>query len=327
MAAYDGLAAGGFTFGDSRRFTMTAAGMSESDGFCVESENGSDSRLALIRSPWENDFVRLVDSVEESLVLCAPYIQDSPCRRIAASLDANGRSARLEVLVVTNLSLRNVISGVTDPAALSVIAASAPRTSIRFLPSLHAKVYVADNRYAVVTSANLTTSGLSRNSEYGVWLSDPQVVSAVRKDIEAYAALASVVSAGELITLTSAAADLREMNRRMETESRHRLQHEFRRRLEAAELDVLRIRVGGRAPHAIFADAILYLLRRHPMATVDLHLAIQSIHPDLCDDTVDRVIDGRHFGKKWKHAVRTAQQHLKKLGAIQLIEGLWTLRS
>jgi hypothetical protein len=52
---------------------------------------------------------------------------------------------------------------------------------------------------------------------------------------------------------------------------------------------------------------------------------IQRIHADLCDDSIDRVIDGEHFGKKWKHAVRTAQQQLKKRGEIHLRDGRWHL--
>jgi hypothetical protein len=52
---------------------------------------------------------------------------------------------------------------------------------------------------------------------------------------------------------------------------------------------------------------------------------VQALHPDLCDDLVDRVIDGQHFGKKWKHAVRTAQQHLKRQGQIELHEGRWQI--
>ena len=48
---------------------------------------------------------------------------------------------------------------------------------------------------------------------------------------------------------------------------------------------------------------------------------VAAIHPDLCDDSVDRVINGIHFGKKWKHAVRTAQQSLKNKGTI-VLEGV-----
>ena len=61
------------------------------------------------------------------------------------------------------------------------------------------------------------------------------------------------------------------------------------------------------------------------MPTVEINRAIKRIHPDLCDDTIDRVIDGQHFGKKWKHGVRTAQVFLRRRGDIQREGGKWQL--
>lgn len=61
------------------------------------------------------------------------------------------------------------------------------------------------------------------------------------------------------------------------------------------------------------------------MSTAELHPLVQALHPDLCDDGVDRVIDGVHFGKRWKHMVRNAQQHLKSQGRIRLEDGRWFL--
>lgn len=56
-----------------------------------------------------------------------------------------------------------------------------------------------------------------------------------------------------------------------------------------------------------------------------MHPRIQALLPDLCDDQTDRVIDGKHFGKLWKHHVRSAQQHLKRAGIITYKGGLWVL--
>jgi hypothetical protein len=117
------------------------------------------------------------------------------------------------------------------------------------------------------------------------------------------------------------------MRLRAEKSIKSRLRSEFKRRLENFDDEIIRARAAGRVPHAIFADAILYLLSRKPMSTAQLHPLIQRIHPDLCDDNIDRIIDGKHFGKKWKHAVRTAQQHLKKTGQIELRKGIWYLKS
>jgi hypothetical protein len=52
------------------------------------------------------------------------------------------------------------------------------------------------------------------------------------------------------------------------------------------------------------------------MTTTRLHEPIRLVHPDLCDDRVGRVIGRRHFGKRWKHAVRSAQQGLRRRGVI-----------
>ena len=76
--------------------------------------------------------------------------------------------------------------------------------------------------------------------------------------------------------------------------------------------------------HTVFEKTVLYLLAAHgPLRTVELHPMIQAMHPELCDDTVDRVIDGKRFGKKWKHAVRTAQQQLKRKGLARYEAHRW----
>lgn len=49
----------------------------------------------------------------------------------------------------------------------------------------------------------------------------------------------------------------------------------------------------------IFSNTILYLLKkRNGLSTYEMHPRIQEIHPDICDDSIDRVINGQHFGKK-----------------------------
>lgn len=62
------------------------------------------------------------------------------------------------------------------------------------------------------------------------------------------------------------------------------------------------------------------------MRTGELNPLIQQLIPDLCDDMIDRVIGGVHFGKKWKHFVRIAQQALKRDGIIVRSEtGHWVM--
>jgi len=152
----------------------------------------------LLLSPWANEFDSLVTQAGFSLVLCSLYIGQGPCDRIKYTARTKSWGSSFNLTILTDLSRDNMLSGVTDVAALASVAEVVPSMTIRFLPT-------------------------------------------------------------------------------------------------------------------------------GPATAVELHTAVQKIHPDLCDDAVDRVIDGKHSGKKWKHAVRTAQQHLKKTGQIQLIEGRWQI--
>lgn len=279
----------------------------------------------LLRSPWSDQFDTLLSQASSSLALCAPYVGRAPCERIRSRLSSIGLS-EFHLSVLTDLSRDNILSGATDVCALADVLRAWPETNLRFLPSLHAKIYVADDRCAVITSANLTNSGLSRNFEYGVLFDDPETVRAVKNDLQQYASLGSPISQGELDSLVTAVGELREIQRSAERSLRAKIRQEFNRRLRQIDDDLLRARAAGRTPHAIFADAILLLLRKRPMATSELNEAIQRIHPDLCDDSLDRVINGQHFGKKWKHGVRTAQVFLRRRGDIHLKGGLWQLR-
>ncbi len=218
-----------------------------------------------------------------------------------------------------------MLSGGIDVAALAALVVDAPRMTVRFLPSLHAKVYIADNQQAIVTSANMTEWGLCRNFEYGVNIRDRETVSVVREDVLQYAALGSEINAEKLSTFATIVGELKVMMKAVERAARTRIRRQFDERIQEMDLEVLRVRTSGRTAHAIFADTILHLLRKRPMRTVELHASIKRIHPDLCDDSVDRVIDGQHFGKKWKHGVRTAQAFLRRRGNIRLVDQRWQL--
>lgn len=283
--------------------------------------------MELLRSPWASSFDALLNCARTSLVLCSPFVGREPCRRIAERCRREADGEAPTILLLTDLSRDNLVSGATDAEAIADLCSQVPSSEVRFLPSLHAKVYVADTTCAVVTSANMTLAGLSRNLEYGLRITERSTVEQVRSDISAYASLGSTVSTVQLQRLAQIATDLREMRLAADRSVRARIRREFQRRLEHAETEVLRVRAAGRSAHAIFADAVLFLLRRGPASTKQLHSAVQAIHPDLCNDAVDRVIDGKNFGKKWKHAVRTAQQHLKKSGMVRYDGRMWSLSS
>lgn len=279
----------------------------------------------LLRSPWAADFDSLLARTSTSLVICAPYVGRGPCRRVKSQFDTV-RSSPFQLLLVTDLSLAKILSGATDVAAIADLARAIPTITIRFIPSLHAKVYIADDECAIVTSGNFTDGGLLRNLEYGVRFTEREKVARIKRDVLDYSLLGSPINRAQLNVLASAALELRELQRAAERDLRSRMRREFDRRVRQVDEDLLRVRVGGRTSHAIFTETILYLLRGGPMRTVDINREVQRIHPDLCDDTTDRVIDGERYGKLWKHAVRSAQQALVRRGDILRESDKWRRR-
>lgn len=288
---------------------------------------GIYSDVELLSGPWDGHLVDLVRSARHDLCLVSPFLRGEPLELIARTVGEHPPNARPGVQVITNLRPGSLLDRSLDVAALAGFVDKVERSDVVHLPSLHAKVYIADSHAAIVTSANLTNGGLWRNREYGVLLHNEQTVRGLRKDIGDYAALGSVVEN----SLLSELARETERLRAAQVETEHSADKETRARLgnllaETRDL-VLQARASGKTTTGILAATIIYLLQRQgPLTTRALHPLIQKLHPDICDDDSDRVIDGVHFGKKWKHHVRNAQQQLRRRGQIErLADGRWAL--
>ncbi len=279
--------------------------------------------ISLLTGDWSAEFGRLVSSAKVRLTLCSPFVSRDGAEAVTAAR-ANKPSLSAKSLMLTNLSSHAVCAGAIDPEAVMNIATTLPRCEVVHLPRLHAKVYVADGRSAVITSGNLTAGGLGRNYECGVLVRDQLIAGRADRDIREYAALGASMEHEALSRYCDAAQDAREIYDKHIASASRTLQRRLEASLQAADEALLRARLGGGAIHTVFAKTIEYLLLKYgPLSTQRQHALIQKIHPDICDDSVDRVIDGQHFGKKWKHAVRTAQQQLRKRGVIVLDDGKW----
>lgn len=278
-----------------------------------------------LKSPWEDSFYDLLGAARKSLLLVSPFIKQTQTTRLIDRLFRAGVTPSIRVGIVTDLCPDSILAGVLDIESLLAFAKSTPNLTITYLPNLHAKVYVADDHTAVITSANLTGGGLSRNFEYGIVATDTSTVSTILNDMRDYAALGSLVTNDSLESMAGIAKDLKGLRQKAERSIRREFRNAFNRKLEEARIELLSVRAEGKTTHGIFADTILYLLARKPLRTTEMHPMIQGLHPDLCDDSEDRIIKGVHFGKKWKHYVRNAQQYLKRQGAIEFDGSYWRL--
>lgn len=282
-------------------------------------------QLLILGRDWKNELASCLKHTDERLIISSPYVTLEGAEFIVGNLSSRAKS-RLNLRILTDLSAVNIYQGSTDPAALKSLTSAVPNFCLFHLPKLHAKVYVTDDDCAIVTSANLTGGGLHRNYEYGLKVLDKHMVHAIGEDITSYSDLGTMVSADNLENYSRIADRLRASYIRQHKAIVKSVKNEFEKQILTAEDELVRLRLAGGAMHTVFAKTILYLLKRYgPLSTIQLHPKIKAIHPDLCDNTVDRVIDGKHFGKKWKHAVRTAQQQLKKKGLVSLSGDLWKL--
>lgn len=278
-----------------------------------------------IAGGWETHFTALIASANDRLVLCAPYISIEGVNVVARARDGKRDVGRAS-LTLTDLSPRAVCVGATDPEAVARLGSTLPGSRVVHLPRLHAKVYIADGCRSIVTSGNLTSGGISRNHEYGFRVHSKIMSAEIESDVMEYASLGGEVDSEALARYCNAAVDARAAYAKQITSASRDIQRQLASALQTVDEVLIRARLAGGAMHTVFARTIVFLLRREgALPTTSLHPLVQRLYPDLCDDTVDRVIDGKRFGKKWKHAVRTAQQQLKQSGQIELVDGRWQL--
>ncbi len=280
--------------------------------------------VEILRSPWESALSKLVSAPEQFLMLASPFITLSVARWVGEHLVRCSPLQNPRIVCLTNLRLESVLNGSLELEGLAELGRTLRNFSVIHLPALHAKVFIADYKLAIITSGNLTHGGLRGNYEYGVALRRPELVREVRHDFEGYADLGAPLTIGEIDDFAAETEELRKEFRANERRAVKAASAAFKGKLRKAEDRILHLRA-GKSNQAIFRKTIEYLLSKGPMKTSDLHPLIQRLHPDLCDDSVDRVIDGVHFGKRWKHHVRSAQQALKSGGTIAFDGGMWRL--
>lgn len=131
--------------------------------------------IELIKSPWENVLLDLVEQTEESLRFTSPFIKSKPVEKM---ISAKGNDVSIEC--ITSFKLMNFYRKSSDLKALNTILDN--NGIVRNHQPLHSKIYVFDETHAIVTSGNLTYGGLNTNYEYGVLIRDKNNVSSIIQD-------------------------------------------------------------------------------------------------------------------------------------------------
>ena len=118
----------------------------------------------LMDSAWDKVLDEALAADGNSVRVICPFIKEKSAKRLLA----HGRPKQFEVITRYNLDCFR--DGVSDVAALRILLKAGAK--IRGVRNLHAKVYLIGHGHAVVTSANLTEHGLTRNHEFGFHAQD-----------------------------------------------------------------------------------------------------------------------------------------------------------
>ena len=270
---------------------------------------------------------RLVDSADESLLVVSPYIKHAAAKWLVDRVGGRRPRHSIHATILTDISPASALDSSLDISALLLLSEHFQRASIFDVHRLHAKVYVADRKQAIITSGNLTSSAFATNYEYGVVVTEPRLVSMVADDLHKYAKAGRQVTRDELARLEEASRDLAGRYR----QTTERAGSEVRREL-ANEWDRIAAAFGAppglyEAGSARFKGLIIEVLTsRGPLTTNDLCRMIEASWPELCDNTVMRIAKDGTRKRQWRHDIHTAQETLQRQGVLRRdTKGLWHL--
>ena len=265
-------------------------------------------RLELYARGWRDAFAELLGGVRKKLTVVSPYI-----RRKEAEFVADNLRRGADIAALTRLEESSLLGGSLEISALDILGGFSEGSRVVNLPRLHAKIYVADESRAIITSANLTTSGIEHNYEYGVGVFDRADVRRICGHVADYAELGHLVAAADLAQLSEKVEDAMQ---KQAAAKKRRKEEELRAAVRAVDDECWALQTGGYAPMFLFKRAVRHLLKGGALTTRGLQDGVRALYPGLCADNEERVINGRRFGKLWKHHLRNAQQGLKKSGEI-----------
>ncbi len=129
--------------------------------------------IKIIKSPWINTFIELLQNSKRIVYLACPYIKEKTAQLIIQNINN-----RVDCKYINSFKLSNFFRGASDLQALRILNEN--HIQQKNVHNLHAKFFIFDDN-AIITSGNLTTSGLRNNFEYGVLLKN-QIVETIIKD-------------------------------------------------------------------------------------------------------------------------------------------------
>ncbi len=131
--------------------------------------------LEVITTPTFEWLAKYAQNCSKRMLVGSPYVNNAMVE--LTRLLPSGVSRTL----VTRTDIRDFAVGSSNLDTLCALAREG--MTIRSLDNIHAKIYVFDDRIALVTSANATNAGMWRNLECGLSTDDRRVVRQLSKSL------------------------------------------------------------------------------------------------------------------------------------------------
>ncbi len=131
--------------------------------------------MRVLTNPWKQDFLNLVENAHYSIKITAPFVKENICKEL---FNVKNKSTTFEL--ITSFKLSNAFSGSLDLSGLEYILNN--QGIVKNYPRLHSKIYLFDDKKAVITSGNLTNGGLSSNYEYGIFIDEEKLIADISAD-------------------------------------------------------------------------------------------------------------------------------------------------
>jgi len=147
-------------------------------------------------SPCASDVVRLFRPTTKEIFIASAFLRiDAVAEILSRLVDGRVEPGRLRVL--TRALPMDIATGASDLESLHVLSTSQHsllKIELRRDPRLHAKAYLIDDRDGIITSANLTPSGLQTNIELGIRLCSTALISLITAYLDPIWEAAEVVN-------------------------------------------------------------------------------------------------------------------------------------
>jgi len=124
--------------------------------------------IKVTTQPIYDEFFQMCADARHNIMLCAPFVKREIVDDIFSVTDR-----RLSMQLITNINLQSFHRRASDLGAVEIFASNGV---VYNCTTLHAKLYIFDNKKCLITSANLTTSGFRKNLECSMLTDDLDLV-------------------------------------------------------------------------------------------------------------------------------------------------------